>query len=140
MRSNSPLPAVAGSALVVALAGIAFWSFAHPDPAPQPVETTPGSAALRAYIDTETGELTQGHAAARPDLELEQALSRSTEGLVEVHRPDGSVHVNLEGRFQSASVARLNRDGTVETTCVETPVQAEAFLDGAATPTVEVDR
>ena len=97
----------------------------------------PGTAALRAMIDPETGQLVTGPAAAQlesgpnksVDAELANMLSRSDEGLTAVHHPDGHVSVNLEGRFMSATVARLNPDGRVETLCTENQVEATEFLE-----------
>ena len=64
-------------------------------------------------IDPETGVLgpaspEQMHAlgAREPD-----AVSRSAEGLVEIHRPDGAVGVNLQGRFQDYTVVQVTPGG-----------------------------
>ncbi len=54
-------------------------------------------------------------------------------GLTPVRRADGSVMVDLEGRFETASVARV-RGGKVETGCVTSRAEAEAFFDGKAAP------
>ena len=45
--------------------------------------------------------------------ELQNAMSRSAEGLIETVHPDGSVSIDLQGRFQSVSVARLDEKGRV---------------------------
>jgi len=42
-----------------------------------------------------------------------EALRRDDTGLVPVQHPDGSVSIDLQGRFQSASVAHLGEDGKV---------------------------
>jgi hypothetical protein len=98
---------------------------------------TPGTAAMRVAIDPETGALVSGAEAARladpaadkqAAAELEQMLNRSDAGLQEVHHADGRVSVNLEGRFMSASVARIRADGKVETLCADDTASAEAFL------------
>lgn len=44
---------------------------------------------------------------------LIHALRQDSEGLVEVHHPDGSVSIDLEGRYQSASVATIGTNGAV---------------------------
>ena len=62
------------------------------------------------------------------------ALSRSDAGLVQEVLPGGAVRMDLQGRFQSASVARLNPTGGVETLCTEDAEQAQAFLDRRDTP------
>ena len=128
-------PATLGVAGVLALFGI--FSTSQDAKSDGDGISTPGTAALRAAIDPETGQLVTGPAAARlaetgadkqAEADLEQMLSRSDAGLQQVHRPDGTVSVNLEGRFMSASVARLGADGRVETLCAEDAAAAEAFL------------
>ena len=47
------------------------------------------------------------------------AFSTSHQGLVEVPAPGGGVMVDLQGRFRSATVARVKPDGTVVTECVK---------------------
>ena len=59
---------------------------------------------------------------------LKGMLNKSTEGLVEEHNPDGSVSVDLQGRFQNVTVARVNQDGTVTQSCVDNPRAAAAFF------------
>lgn len=59
---------------------------------------------------------------------LKGMLNKSSEGLVEEHDADGSVTVDLQGRFQSVTVARENKDGTVSTSCVDNPRAAGAFF------------
>jgi len=59
---------------------------------------------------------------------LKPMLNRSTEGLVQVQHPDGSVSVDLKGRFQDVTVARVNKDGTVSQSCVDNPQAAGAFF------------
>ena len=73
----------------------------------------PGQAALRATINPETGEVEVGVATSSAPLDPEtaNALRRDSEGLKEVVHPDGSVSVNLEGRFQSVSVAHIDENG-----------------------------
>ena len=135
MRSSH---ALRRRAVLVGLLGLAAGAVAfaylgnRSDVAPAPqgaVDSTPGTAAMRASIDPETGELIQGHSPATKadNPELQNMLSRSTEGLVEEHHPDGRVHVDLQGRFQSASVATIDSSGKVQTTCVENPGAAHAY-------------
>jgi hypothetical protein len=139
MISRRALLRLVGVTLCVA-AVVAIFAISTPiEPtAPREIDfATPGTAAMRAAIDPETGQLVTGPAAERlaetgadkqADAELEQMLSRSDAGLQQVHRPDGTVSVNLEGRFMSASVARIGADGKVETLCAEDAAAAEAFL------------
>jgi hypothetical protein len=59
---------------------------------------------------------------------LKELVNQSTEGLVEVRHADGSVSVNLEDRFQSVTVARVNKDGSIAQSCVDNPKAAGAFF------------
>ena len=58
---------------------------------------------------------------------LKHMLNKSTEGLVEERHADGSVSVDLQGRFQHVTVARKNQDGSVSQSCVDNPRAAAAF-------------
>jgi hypothetical protein len=89
---------------------------------------------MRIAIDPDTGELVPALVPMNKamDAELATMLSKSSDGLVEVRHPDGHVSVDLQGRFMSASLARINTDGSLESTCVESVEQAEHFLSGAA--------
>jgi hypothetical protein len=106
-------------------------------------EPTPGNAAMRAYVNPETGELEVGVAPVAElalDPDTQNALRRDSEGLVEVRHPDGSVSIHLQGRFQSVSVARINDDGTV-VVCTDDAEGVSRALQGnatsSATPEVE---
>ena len=59
--------------------------------------------------------------APAPDLtaeaRLEQMTSRSSEGLVEVENPDGSVSMDLQGRFMSVMVAAPAAGGGQTASC-----------------------
>jgi hypothetical protein len=62
--------------------------------------------------------------------------NQSSDGLVQVQNPDGSVSVDLEGRFQNVILAKKNNDGSVEQACVDNAEAAKAFLqNGDATKT-----
>jgi hypothetical protein len=74
-------------------------------------------------VDSQTGEEARKLAEG-----LKGMLNKSTEGLVEKHNHDGSVSVDLEGRFQNVTVARVNKDGTVSQSCVDNPHAAAAFF------------
>ena len=60
--------------------------------------------------------------------ELKSRLNRSTEGLVEQRQADGSVSMDLQGRFQSVVVARRNQDGSIAHSCVDNPRAAASFF------------
>lgn len=59
---------------------------------------------------------------------LKQMVNQSTDGLVQVRHADGSVSMDLEGRFQNVTVARVNKDGSVSQSCVDNPQAAGAFF------------
>ncbi len=69
---------------------------------------------------------------------LEKAfrLNRSGEGLKEVQSRNGTVAIDLQGRFQYVYLARTNPDGTVSIGCVTDWESARAFLAGGAVPGV----
>jgi hypothetical protein len=48
---------------------------------------------------------------------LRNALSRSARGLEVIRHDDGTLTVDLQGRFHSISAARLGADGRIETIC-----------------------
>ena len=101
-----------------------------------------GAAAMRASIDPETGMLSVNPTRVESSSKmLETALSRSSDGLVQETMPNGTVRMNLQGRFMSASVARLDAQGHVHTTCTEDLDQAQRVLHGTtplASPKAEV--
>jgi hypothetical protein len=81
-------------------------------------------------VNSQTGEiqpLTKEEAAKLAE-GLKPMLNRSTEGLVQVQHPDGSVSLDLQGRFQDVAVARVNKDGSVSQSCVNNPKAAGAFF------------
>lgn len=71
--------------------------------------------------------LTQEEAKKLAD-SLKGMLNKSTDGLVEEHHHDGSVSLDLQGRFQHVVVARVNQDGTVSKSCVDNPQAAAKFF------------
>jgi hypothetical protein len=57
--------------------------------------------------------------------------NQTSEGLVQEKHGDGTVAVDLQGRFQNVTLAKRNDDGTVSAACVDTPAAAGAFLRSA---------
>jgi len=84
------------------------------------------------FVDSQTGKIKP--LTSQEAQELAQSLktmldkNKSSEGLVEVQNPDGSISMDLQGRFQNVTVARENEDGTVTTSCVDTPRAAANFF------------
>jgi hypothetical protein len=86
--------------------------------------TSPGGPArggMIVGIDPETGRIGPASSAQRAELGLtvDQALSHSQAGLVEVHHPDGSVSIDLQGRFQEYAVGHIGPDGRPSVQCVD---------------------
>ena len=77
-------------------------------------DDAPGTSGLRAAIDPATGELTSEPVAADAVQSVTDPLQWSSEGLVIETLPDGTERVDLQGRFQSASYARVAADGALE--------------------------
>jgi hypothetical protein len=92
----------------------------------------PGTAGMVVSRDEESGGYRLPTAAERRELEgsLREALSRSDEGLTVEVRPDGSKHVDLQGRFMDMVLVRKGKDGKVESTCVHDAREAAAFIAG----------
>ncbi len=59
---------------------------------------------------------------------LKKMLNKSADGLTEVQQADGTVDMNLEGRFRHVTVARENEDGTLTQSCVDNPRAAARAL------------
>lgn len=91
--------------------------------AQQPGEKSPvvpaGAAGMTIYIDPKTGALLKEPAPGAVPLqltrELQEALSTSHQGLVEVPSPvpGGGVMIDLQGRFQSPLFVTIDADGKV---------------------------
>ncbi len=80
-----------------------------------------GTAGLRAHLDPQTGRLLPGRPPGTPPLALLpedlERLRTDHFDLIEEPLPEGGFAVNLRGRFRSALVATVTRDGRVETRC-----------------------
>ena len=87
-------------------------------------------AGREVQVDPQTGQikpLTPEEAKRLAD-GLKVMLNNSTEGLVEVHHANGSVSMDLQGRFQHVMVARTEADGTLTQSCIDTPEAAASFF------------
>jgi hypothetical protein len=78
------------------------------------------TGATRALTAEEAQHLAQG---------IEQLLNQSTDGLVQVHRADGSVSMDLQGRFQNVMLAKKEDDGSISQACVDNDLDAAAFFE-----------
>jgi len=91
---------------------------------------TANAMSQAAKIDNQTGQirpLTPEEAQALAD-GIKPLLNQSDEGLKQVRHPDGSVSVDLEGRFQEVAVAQKNTDGSVSQSCVNNTDAAADFF------------
>ena len=82
-------------------------------------------------LDPQTGQvrpLTQEEAQRMAE-GLKQVINQSTDGLESVRHADGSVSVDLQGRFQSVAVAKRDVDGKLTQSCVDNPKSAAAFFE-----------
>jgi hypothetical protein len=91
-----------------------------------------GAAAMRVRLDPESGTLLLDTSpmATNKATDLEAMLSRSDEGLVSEFLPNGTVRVDLQGRFQNASVAHIGADGRIHTNCTDQLHEAQDHLTG----------
>lgn len=63
---------------------------------------------------------------------MKAELNNSIERLVPVKHADGTVSVNVEGRFQNVTIARIEPDGSISESCVITKDEARNFLQHGA--------
>ena len=81
-------------------------------------------------VDPQTGKLRPPtpDEARQLGMALRNYLNRSTQGLVVKTHPNGAQSVDLQGRFQSVSLAKVNPDGTTSEKCVTNLHEADEFL------------
>jgi hypothetical protein len=107
-----------------ALGGLGITS-ATADPAAQDnaqlaTGTATKQSAARVYIEPETRKLggpPPGTELPGLSIALQNKLSRSDEGLEKRLLPNGTLLVNLQGRFQNMSVVTMTPDGETHITC-----------------------
>lgn len=127
----------------VATAAAARYNSKNAEHAPARVVAAPTEAQGN-FVTVEVGgkkirvnaqTLQQGPLTQEQSQQIADALegNKSTEGLVEVRHDDGSVEVDLQGRFQNVIMAKRNEDGSVSNACVDTPGAAKSFLKSDAT-------
>lgn len=88
-------------------------SASEPEAGPAPS----ASGGLRAYLDPATGRLIDHPPYSKPTLELDPdtlyMFSSNGFGLIEEMLPDGTVKIDLKGRFREGTVATTNDDGDI---------------------------
>ena len=85
----------------------------------QDIQVDPQTGDIKPLTPEEAKKLADG---------LAPMLDDSADGLVQVHHADGSVSMDLQGRFQNVAVARINADGTIEQSCVDNKRDAAKFF------------
>lgn len=60
---------------------------------------------------------------------IKQLVNQSSDGLVEVHHADGSVSMDLQGRFQNVMLAKKDADGKISQSCVNDLELAADFFE-----------
>ena len=88
------------------------------------------SSVQQSSVDGATGQkrpLTPGESQQLAE-GIKTLVDQSTDGLKEVQHKDGSVSIDLEGRFQNVMLATQNEDGTVTQACVNDRQSAAEFL------------
>jgi len=136
--------AVAALALLPCLPARAARGARHPRrphrqamrPVPAPPALPAGLAGMVVAIEPETGALVppRGEQLLRLGPAEATGMMRSTEGLTQVHFPDGSVMMDLQGRFMDFSVVQLDRQGRPRLRCVDDPGALRALLAPAPEP------
>ena len=98
---------------------------AAPKQASKPAARPTGVAGLVTAIDPETGQLGMPSAQQMAELEAQitpsDDLNRSDAGLELVRHPDGSLSVNLQGRFQEFSTVQILPNGKKAFGCTSDP-------------------
>ena len=94
------------------------------------LQVDPQTGRIKSLSPQEAQQLAEG---------LKAMLNRSSEGLASTRHADGSLSLDLKGRFQNVTVARMNDDGSVEQSCVDNPEAAANFF-GIDPKLVGVDR
>jgi len=86
--------------------------------APAAPSTVAGAAGMRIYKDPDTDEIGPPPTAGAAILDGD-GTSQDMTGLTKVTLPDGSVMVDLQGRFQEAMVMQIDAHGNRVVTCTQ---------------------
>jgi hypothetical protein len=85
----------------------------------QPASFVPQTGQIRPLTQEEAQRLAEG---------LKKLVNQSTDGLQSVQHADGSVSMDLQGRFQSVAVAKRDENGNVVQSCVDNREAAANFF------------
>lgn len=96
------------------------------------------AAAQRSQTNSQATQFAQQTGGVRPltqaeaqklAAELKTLISRSTDGLKSVKHADGSVSIDLQGRFRSVAVAKRDENGNWVQSCIDNREGAAAFFE-----------
>ncbi len=107
----------------------------HPTGAEDATKATPAAAARTLAPAAKASDPTPEEL----DAQLEHMTSESSEGLKKQVMPNGSTHVDLDGRFMSVMVATPNKDGGYDITC-QTGEKAVEAAHAAEHPTITAEK
>jgi hypothetical protein len=103
-----------------------------------------GQMAGRVFINPQTGKLVGPPAGVEPpglSVATQNKLSRSDRGLKMRRLPNGTMQMDLQGRFQNMSVVTLDQEGEAHVTCSHSLDNTEkALAHSADMPTVQEGR
>lgn len=108
----------AASVFAMAMAfGSAYSQDEQSDREPTNDSSPAASGGLRAYLDPATGRLIDHPPYGKPTLELDRdtlsMFSSDGFGLIEETLPDGTVKIDLRGRFREGTAATTNESGDI---------------------------
>ena len=84
-------------------------------------------------VDAKSGKLRKPTPEEIAALASGMKLNDSSEGLKAKTVGNGAVVMDLEGRFETATIVKINPDGTLSTACVNNAKGAEDFLKADTT-------
>jgi hypothetical protein len=83
------------------------------------IPVNPQIGQIRPLTQEEAQKLAEG---------IKKLVNQSTDGLQSVRHANGTVELDLDGRFQNIAIARRNTDGTLSESCVDNPKAAADFF------------
>lgn len=103
---------------------------------------TLNEAGQAVVLDRQTGQTRQltPEEALKLAEGIKQLVNQSDEGLIQIEHADGSVSMDLQGRFQNVMLAKKEADGIISQACVDNVESAASFFEidpvllGAAAP------
>lgn len=120
-------------ALMMVLGTSVFAQQAAKGNAPGQDETSANASGQQVAIDAKSGKLRKPTQEEIDTLVSGMKLNDSAVGLKATRVGNGSVVMDLEGRFENATIAKINPDGTLSMSCVNNAKDAEAFLKADTT-------